>query len=238
MIKSLLVSLLLFAQIPFPGPGRAPVGGGGVGYALVPGATISANGSFSPSTTSIDTTGVDLLIVTVSYFNPTQSTTPYTVVDNKSNTFTPRTVYNTGTNSSVAIYYAQAPTVGSGHTFTATSAEFASICVAGFSGSITSPFDQENGNGSTSTSSIQPGSVTPSENNELVISGVVAHTGGDPFSINSGFTIAVQNDGSPSSFPGGLAYIIQTSAAAVNPSWSLAGSGQAAAAIATFKAAP
>jgi hypothetical protein len=31
MIKSLFISLLFFAQIPFPGPGRAPVGGGGGG---------------------------------------------------------------------------------------------------------------------------------------------------------------------------------------------------------------
>lgn len=208
---------------------------GGSGYSFVTGTAASANGS-SPTTSGVNTTGVDLMIVAIGWFNSGQSTTAPTITDSKSNTWTALTVRNTGVNLGTVLYYSRVTSVGSGHTFTLSGQTYSSICVAGFSGSISSPFDQENGYGTSPVTTIQPGSVTPSNDNQLVVSGLASGGVGYSYSINSSFTIAVQDSGSPSSsFPCGLAYKIQTSAAAVNPTWTLSNSTQAAAAIGTFK---
>ena len=229
----LLLAALLPAQDFIVAKRRLiPVAAGG-GYSFVTGTTASANGS-NPTTAAVNTTGVDLMIVVVGWFNSSQSTTPPTITDSKSNTWAALTVRNTGTNSGTVIFYSRVTSVGSGHTFTLTGT-FSSICVAGFSGSISSPFDQENGAGSTSASTLATGSVTPTNDNQLIIASVESGGAGDPFSINSSFTIAVQDNGGADSFPSGLAYKIQTTAAAINPTWTLAASTQTAAAIGTFK---
>lgn len=211
--------------------------------ALVVGSNVSANVAGAPgiaTTGAVDTTGATLLIASIGWFNPaTQSTTAPAVSDSKSNTWTPLTVRNSGNNVGNVLYYAKNPIVGSGHTFTLTSVNgFSSICVAGFSGTdTTSPFDVQNGAGGTSGATRQTGSITPSVDNELVIAGIGAGASGDPFSINVSFTIAQQDSGGASAFPSALAYIVQTSAAAVNPTWTLNASDQSGVSIASFKAA-
>jgi hypothetical protein len=83
------------------------------------------------------------------------------------------------------------------------------------------------------------GSVTPSAANELVVTAEgQGAAGGSPFTINLGFTITDQKaqvggqaDG------GGLAYLIQTTATAVNPTWTGVSNGNMVVTIATFKAA-
>ena len=67
MLKSLLVSLLFFAQIPFPGPGRSPVSGGGGGTV-----TVDALGTKSRVASGAGYTGLtvgsgDLLIATLNF---------------------------------------------------------------------------------------------------------------------------------------------------------------------------
>jgi hypothetical protein len=110
--------------------------------------------------------------------------------------------------------------------------------VAAFSGVIaSSPFDVENGTGSSSASSLQPGSIMPSQNNKLVIAAVASGNNGSPFSINGGFTKNEDEPGAGNTFDVAMAYLIQTSAAAANPTWTASATVDIAAAIASFKSA-
>jgi hypothetical protein len=143
-------------------------------------------------------------------------------------------------NSSIQckIYYAKNATVGSGHTFTFDgTAVYPSIGIMAFSGSdTTSPFDQENGAENAGTTSLQTGSVTPSTNAQILVAALGFNTA-NTISVNSSFTGLIQQN-----FTGGvegmaMAYLIQTTAGAVNPTFSWSSSSAAAAAIATFKTA-
>jgi hypothetical protein len=104
--------------------------------------------------------------------------------------------------------------------------------MAAFSGSAASPFDVENGfNGSGTT--LQPGSVTPSEANELLITALAFNGSGSPLSINLGFTVIEDaNFVSGQSYGVGLAYLIQGPAAPVNLTWTRTNSDIMAAGIA------
>jgi hypothetical protein len=110
-----------------------------------------------------------------------------------------------------------------------------------FSGAVSSPLDQQTGSASSSTglTSFQPGSVTPSANNELVVSLITAHitTLTSEVSISGGYTITDGIDGNGSHIGGAMAYYKQSTAGAVNPTWSWT-TGMAygtAASQATFK---
>lgn len=108
-------------------------------------------------------------------------------------------------------------------TLNSVQANFFGIVVHGFSGvKTTSPLDaNSNSNVQNGVSSIQPGSMTPTEDGEVVYTGIVVHTSGNnPSSIDSGFTrasVAVSAD----NFGVGGAYKVQTSAGAENPTWSI-----------------
>jgi hypothetical protein len=124
------------------------------------------------------------------------------------------------------MYYCIPTSVGTNHTASVAADATpddpaASIFFAAFSGvKQTSPFDQINGsNGFAST--LQPGSITPTENNELVVALLGINSSGTPMSINSGFTETNTeiNFGAGDHYGGCMAYIIQTTAAAVNPTW-------------------
>ena len=184
---------------------------------------------------AIDTTGYDLIIIGIATAvagaaNPT---------DSKGNTWTPLTGQGAG-DVFARFWYCIAPTVGSGHTFsTSQSGTYPSIFVLAIAGAAVAGFDQQNGAASASATTLQPGSVTPSEDNELVVTLVTNNDLLNTLSVNGGFTVAqqavtvaFQAEG------GGLAYLIQTSLAAANPTWSWGGGSLAVAAvIATFKAA-
>lgn len=196
---------------------------------------LGTNGGTSDA---IDTTGSDFLAVVVSEFG---NGTHGTLSDSKGNTWTELTSFGDGTAAQVTIYYVQNPTVGSGHTFSYSGTNvFATLATAGFSGSAASPFDQENGATGSATNSIATGSVTPGQDNELVIAAVsIDGTQGSDLAINGGFTLAeFLNYNGASGFAGcGLAYLIQTTATAANPTWSWTNNVTAAASIATFKSA-
>ena len=198
--------------------------------------TIKAAGTNGGTTDAINTTDADLLIVIVHAWQPTPAPS-----DNKGNSFTRLTNYRSGNFGSVEISYSKPTTVGSGHTFTAiNNNSFLAITAMAFSGSkATSPFDVENGNATTSTvTSRQPGSITPSENNELIISGIAWNgTGGGSPSIDSGMTIAQSLQGSSGQMGGAGAYLFQSVAAAINPTWSWTPASEVGVAIASFKGA-
>lgn len=200
--------------------------------------TESQDTSGGTTTDAIDTTGADLLVLVLISL---ASTTEPTVSDNKGNTWSQRTAYS-NPSARTRIYYAVNPTVGSGHTFAATgTSSFAAIAVSAYSGCDTSaPADQENGGTFSNVNSTTTGSVTPTEDGELLVAGFGFQQAGHPggVSIDSGFSV----DGTLANINGvafGVvhAHKIQVSAGAENPqlSWSINGSGSMA--IATFKAA-
>lgn len=190
------------------------------------------------STAAINSTGADLFIVAVTSY----STTPITVSDSASNTWTGLTERTSG-NNHLRIFYCQGGTTSATHTFS-TNANFYCIEVAVFSGSAATPFDVENGNTSgTTVSSLTTGSITPAGNGELIVSafglGADAATSACTLSVNSSLTITDQttavngvNDG------GALAYFAQPTAAAINPTWTLSvAQSVVTASIAAFKGA-
>jgi hypothetical protein len=199
-------------------------------------ASTSQTGNSPITTSAIDTTGADLIVLVRSVYD---NGTPSTPTDNKSNTWTALTRRQaTGdTAYDVRIWYSVNPTVGSGHTFTqgSSGAIYPSLHVMAFSGSHASPFDQESGQGTGSVTSVQAGSLTPSEGNCLVISGMVSN-GGLP-GIDGTYTESATAAIGGTSVSGGIAYDIQTTATATNPTWSWSGSHPSAAVLAVFKSA-
>ena len=131
--------------------------------------------------------------------------------------------------------------VGASDTFTYScgSTWESAISCAAFSGTLTTsdPYDTPNQNGNNGTgwvSSIQPGSTTPSQNNSLVLSAVGAY-GGSTLTINVGFTPYVYTSGSGNDPWAGLAWLPQSTIAAVNPTWLAGGVDELSASIASFK---
>lgn len=204
-------------------------------YALVSGVVASpVGGGASPTTTAIDTTGADLLIIAAAHAS---WGSVGTVSDSKSNTWTALTTRNSDAGS-IRLLYCQNPTVGSGHTFT-TTGTFSSIGAVGFSGSTSSPFDtgRESGAAVNAGTSVQPGSITPSVDGALIISVTsFANEGVTSLTINSGFTEAFELPTGAGQYYGvALSYLIQTTAAAVNPTITLSATGYGATELAAFK---
>lgn len=203
-------------------------------YALVSN-TAAGGTSTTVTTAAIDTTGADLLVVAVSeYFGATGAS----LSDSKSNTWTQLTAYVTADYLRIRLYYCQAPTVGTGHTFTYSGTDvYCAVAVSAFTGSAATPADQQNGAGVTSATQVQPGSITPSENNCLVVS-ALAYDLTETVTVTEGMTITDQIQRVASEhFALGLAYKIQTTAAAINPTWSWTTAERAVATVASFKAA-
>jgi hypothetical protein len=197
--------------------------------------TATNTGTASGGTTSgVNTTGASFLVVGVSWVASGTQNTP---TDSLGNTYTPLTTYSSF-GPTVGLFYAANPAVGAGHTVTATgSFVFNAIFFAAFSGVATSlPFDAINGGFSNSSpASQQFGSVTPANSNSLVVALSGIDFGGVG-TINSGFTITDTLAGT-SDYGGGLAYLVQTTATAVNPTWSwVTAGGSVAGSNAVFKA--
>jgi hypothetical protein len=197
----------------------------------------AAQSSTSNGVTSgaIDTTGSTLLVLCVSAF----VTTPGTISDSKSNTWVAGAATSSA-NDAIFCFYVKNPTVGSGHTFTDTATgNFATIFVASFSGTdTTANTDQSNSSGGTpGAGTVQPGSVTPTTNNQVLVTAVSADANTQTLSINAGFTITDQVNSFTNGYTGAMAYLVQGTAAAVNPTWtSTNGTEVLQAAINTFKA--
>jgi hypothetical protein len=188
-------------------------------------------GAGSPNTNSFDTsgintTGANLIVISIGTFGANANPT-----DSKGNTWTALT-QRTNSSRNQQLFYCASPTVGSGHTFNPNSgnASYPTINVTAWSGAAASPFDQQSG-----AASRQPGSITPSEDNCLLVTGVMDQ-GGGATTIDSGFTISDTETNDGNHFNSSAAYLVQTTAGAVNPSWS-ADSSNIVSAMASFKAA-
>jgi hypothetical protein len=196
-------------------------------------ASINAGGDSSTVTSgAVDTTGADLIVAwAIGYLSVVSFT------DSKGNTYTPLTLRADPGGINGKFWYCFGPIVGSGHTFSSGSS-FPVIGVLAFNcGFGSDPFDVENGANGTGTS-IQPGSVTPSNADNIVITGVGEGTTGGTPSVDGGFTEPnAEADGA--AFSATIAYLIQSAATAQNPTWSGITSGGFGnvAGIAVFNAA-
>lgn len=233
-----IIAAVLLASLVFVAPASA-------NYTVVSTCHVGAASSGGNAVTSaaVNCTGVDLLVLTISYYNGGGGTSNPS--DNSSNTWSTAKVQTQSYCPGAAeIFYVQAPTVTSSQTFTASATgalTYPSIQVQGFAGSGSTPLDQVNSAASPagSVTTKQPGSITPGSNGELVVSDVlwcVSGSGsGSSVSINSGFAITDQDSFSSLNAEGGaLAYLVQGTAAAVNPTWTLSAASGIATAIASF----
>lgn len=198
---------------------------------------VAALGTNGGTSGAMDTTGADFLVIAVSE----DGTTTQSPTDSKSNTWVALGSWGTAT-MKVTFYYSENPTVGTGHTFTySRTGSFSSIAVGAFATVKTSsPFDSgtDIGAGSASASTLQPGSKTPSENDCIVISGISFFDNSDP-TIDSGFTRMQFIRSNFSTYYGvGLAYKIQTTAGAENPTWTCGDPSFINVNLAVFKSEP
>lgn len=209
-------------------------------FNAAPVAEITVNlGHDGGTTGTINTTGANLLVACVSThgYGPMPQLT-----DSKGNSWTLAASSLEFQDGEMRLFYSVPASVGAGHSFTiGGSSVLASISVMAWAGAHASPFDKASGAGVAGTS-IQPGSVTPAENNELLIT-CLTNTGdssNSSRSINGNFTIAGQVGQSATvnySMSIASAYLVQTAAGAANPTWTYPVNNTANAVIATFKTA-
>jgi hypothetical protein len=170
------------------------------------------------TTSAITTTGASLIVISVSwYFGLSGS--PTTVTDNKGNTYTGLT-FHTSSNFRHRFFYALAPTVGTGHAFTITGSNFyPAIFVYAFSD--VASYQTESGAGLGSGTSVACGSVTPSASGALVLTALASNQATASLTP-SGFTVALIPNTGGTSAQGGFGYLVQSPAAAINPTWAFA----------------
>jgi hypothetical protein len=202
---------------------------------------VTANGT-NVTTTAINTTGANFIVVAAS-----ASANTGTVTDSNGNTWTALTQYGpSGHGAGMRLFYCYNPTVSSAQTFTFsdTTIDYPTIAVAAWSGAAASPFDAQNGSTAASgAGTYETGSITPSANGELLIS-AIGESSTSPDTIDSSFTVIEhQNhlgDGSLAGFGISLGYLVQATAASVNPSWTVRPQQGAAESltVASFKAVP
>lgn len=138
------------------------------------------------------------------------------------------------------IDYAEGATVGGSHTLTySESGSYPAIHHLCFSGVLASgSLDTTSAMALSSATSVQPGSVTPSEDGCLLVCTLCVNGSISGLSIDSGFTIAESTAFSTGNNMGGYtAYLVQATAAAINPQWSWTTSRDGSVAMAVFKPA-
>ena len=190
------------------------------------------------TSTGVDTTGAKSIFAVVGKLG--SRTTVFQ--DSYANSWSVCTDYGNDFEAEVTILYCRNPTVGAGHTFTGghgfDPAAYSSFVVVAMDNELAaSPLDQQNGARASSGATLSTGSVTPTEDNELVIAAMSEQPVGATLSIDNAYTLVIENTAqSGNSFGSALAWKLQTTAAATNPQWTCSSSaGTLAASIATFK---
>lgn len=200
-----------------------PASGGGP-FSLLTHTIAGSVGGGAVSTSGIDTTGATLIVIAVSDY---QANGPSPPSDSNGNTWAALGYHPAGSVAAVELFACASPSVGAGHTFTAGGAShFPTVAVAAFSGG-SGVLDINDGAVVASGTTIQPGNATPAHDNELLITAVSGWTASEVYSVDSGFTITDQLAYIPSNrISLAMAYLIQTTATAENPTWTSTGSSQ------------
>jgi len=206
---------------------------------IIANVAVGSTDNTTATTAPVNTSGASLLVLALASY---QGVALPTISDSKGNVWISLTTYELAGDTRSKFYYVRNPIVGSGHTFTAAlGSSFPAIAVLAWSDiAQTPPFDVENGGSATAAVSLATGSVTPKDNNVLVVAAVCSQaTNGDNVAIDNGFVITNTIAGVGGQCYGvSLAYRKQRTAAAVNPIWSWTSSSNAAVSIATFYTSP
>jgi hypothetical protein len=234
------------AQTRIPGPGGAATnsGGGSSGSspALVAGTVKMAQNSpgvVTATTAAADTTGATLLVVMLGDYS--SNTSLATVTDSYGNTWHFLTDYFDGVGHG-GLWYAwdhggSPLSAGSGHTVSVV-ANYPSFAFAAFNNTkaTSNPYDGTTVGAGANAGSVTVPSLTPTQSNELVITGIGA-TDVTGAAVNSGFTILGTIENSSAGISGAsLAFLVQTTATAETPQWSgLSGPPHIGATMAAFK---
>ena len=199
-------------------PSRFTAPGGG-GPLVVSTAQNLASGT--QTTTGIDTTGANLIVVVATSY--LSSNTP---TDNKGNTYTALT----GGEAAIRqrMFYCASPTVGTGHTFTQTSGYGADLLVLAFSGMSSTPLDQQNYTESSGTSA-SSGSITTSQANTIIVTSASGYANA-PSSVSGSITIQGSTGISA------VGYKVLTATTTINPTWTFGSSQtETSAKVVSFK---
>lgn len=183
----------------------------------------------------LDTTGAKLLVVILESYN---SSTEPVITDNASNTYVTTLTARDSAQARIHIVYKILPTTNAAHTFTSTGTDsFSSFTVLAFGGPSAVTVDVQNGHASGSGTTEQPGSITPSVDNCVLITAmcidvlqIAAPTINLSFNQNGFVNVAAG-----AHFGEVAAYQIQTTATARNPTWTLDITSTCSSAIVSFK---
>jgi hypothetical protein len=177
-------------------------------------ASLGDNGG---ATSAIDTTGATLLAFSVSWFRGFGGS--ITLSDSKGNTYAPLADRRSGDVSHQWFLCLAPASVGAGHTFSVTgSGTGPVVAVYAFAG--VGGFRQDTGATLASGTSLPTGLVTPNEAGALILTGVGARNAATDTVAPPGFTVA-STLGS-FSVQGSAAYFLQSTIAAINPTWNFA----------------
>lgn len=188
----------------------------------------TTTGGFTTGTVS--TVGSNLIVVAVCSYG---GTTEPTLTDSRGNSYTKLTPYNS-TFARTTFYYVINGTVSGTHSFTVTGANsYPTLHMACFSGATGSSYVSATGStqyiSGGSVTSAQPGTLSPPENNCLLLTSINSYQNDALNTIDSSYTITgafkgnIQQSGV--NLNTALAYKIQTASNAENPKWTLNNAG-------------
>jgi hypothetical protein len=217
-------------------PPKSVISGGGPFGPLSHSAAASTN--TNNVNTTLNSTGANFIAAGVGIYNPGGAFTVTDSVGGNNNGAPSACTSLINAHGDLAqIFYWFNPThVGASHVITVSgTGVYPTVFAAAFSGALTSPLDQQDGGGSVAVTSLACASpVTPGSTNQLVLSLLAAANVGTGFGANGGFTTMDTITGA-TGYEGGFAWLKQTTAASVNPTWSWTTSTSASTVLATFK---
>ncbi len=170
----------------------------------------------------VDTTGATLIVCIVGNIAGVSAITCTDTNGSGSiNTYTGLTEFVGSASRSMNIFYKYSPTTSTTHSFLGAGVNigYPGIAVLVFSNTPTTPYVSESAGGTSGTATVQPGSITPSNANNLLVVGAYGD-GANPQTIDSSFTktdALATSAGTFESIAG--AYLLQSSATAQNPTW-------------------
>jgi hypothetical protein len=146
---------------------------------------------------------------------------PTTISDNLGNTWTElpaQSVHDAGLGQQSRIFFCANPIVGPGHTISISRTQLSGSGILDFFSGTASIYPVSAYGGTAAdfgTSAIQPGPMSPDVDGSLIYVGVCSPSPG--VTISDGFTTPVQISGDPDHYSAAAGYLIQGTAATINP---------------------